>query len=325
MLTPCSEFANTGSVVVKVEEVVPLALDGERLDRIVSIVADISRSQATKLIEASGAVVDGKVAHSGKVRLKENQIVVVDLEKIPLDELPGPDPTVELNVVHVDDDIIVVNKSAGIVVHPAAGHGTGTLVNGILALYPEVASVGQPQRPGIVHRLDAGTTGMMVVARSQRAYDSLVEALSDHEVGREYLALAWGKFDSPSAVIDADIGRDPRDPLKMAVVRSGKWARTLVEVQQEFNDPVDLTLVKCTLETGRTHQIRVHLAAVGHAVVGDGMYGGARAALVAPRPLLHARRLSLVHPGTGEQMTWEAAVPDDMAQILSTCHFVDHS
>lgn len=310
---------------MKVEEVVPLALDGERLDRIVAIVADISRSQATKLIEASGAEVDGKIAPSGKVRLKENQIVIVDLEKIPPEELPGPDPTVHLHIVHVDDDIIVVNKTAGLVVHPAAGHGTGTLVNGILALYPEVAAVGQPQRPGIVHRLDAGTTGMMVVARSQRAYDSLVEALSEHEVGREYLALAWGKFDSPSAVIDADIGRDPRDPLKMAVVRSGKWARTLVEVRQEFNEPTDLTLVKCTLETGRTHQIRVHLAAVGHAVVGDAMYGGARAALVAPRPLLHAQRLSLVHPGTGEQMTWEAPVPNDMAEILSTCQFVEPS
>lgn len=309
---------------MKVEEIVPLALEGERLDRIVSIIADISRSQATKLIEAEGAEVDGTIARSGKVRLHEGQVVVVDLEKIPAEELPGPDPSVEIDVVYVDDDIIVINKNAGVVVHPAAGHGTGTLVNGILAMYPEVATVGQPQRPGIVHRLDSGTTGMMVVARSQRAYDSLVEALSDHEVGREYLALAWGVFDSPSAVIDADIGRDPRDPLKMAVVRSGKWARTLVEVQQEFNEPVDLTLVKCTLETGRTHQIRVHLAAVGHAVVGDAMYGGARAALVAPRPLLHAARLSLVHPRTGEQMSWEAAVPEDMASILATCHFVEH-
>lgn len=306
---------------MKVEEIVPLALDGERLDRIVAIIADISRSDATKLIDSGGANVDGVLAQSGKVRLTEGQVVVVDLEKIPVEELPGPDPLVQLEIVYVDNDIIVLNKGAGLVVHPAAGHGTGTLVNGILAVYPEVATVGQPQRPGIVHRLDAGTTGMMVVARSQRAYDSLVEALSDHEVGREYLALAWGIFESPSAVIDADIGRDPRDPLKMAVVHSGKWARTLVEVQEVFNQPADISLVRCTLETGRTHQIRVHLAATGHAVVGDSMYGGARAALVAPRPMLHAARLSLVHPGTGEQMTWEAPLPHDMASILSQCHF----
>lgn len=304
---------------MKVEEIVPSALDGERLDRIVALIADISRSEATKLIDAGGAEVDGVVSESGKVRLKEGQNVIVDLDKIPEAELPGPDASVTLDVVYVDEDLIVINKSAGLVVHPAAGHGTGTVVNGILALFPEVALVGQPQRPGIVHRLDAGTTGMMVVARSQRAYDSLVEALSDHEVGREYLALSWGVFDSPSAVIDADIGRDPRDPLKMAVVRTGKWARTHVEVRQVFNQPADITLVQCTLETGRTHQIRVHLAAVGHAVLGDGMYGGARAALVASRPMLHAARLTLTHPGTGEEMSWEAPLPEDMAAVLAAC------
>lgn len=304
---------------MKVEETVPSALDGERLDRVVALIADISRSEATKLIDAGGAQVDGAIGQSGKVRLKEGQIVVVDLEKIPEDELPGPDESVVLDVVYVDDDLIVINKRAGIVVHPAAGHGTGTVVNGILALFPEVAKVGQPKRPGIVHRLDAGTTGMMVVARSQRAYDSLVEALTQHEVGREYIALAWGVFDSPSAVIDADVGRDPRDPMKMAVVHSGKWARTLVEVTQVFNQPTDISLVKCTLETGRTHQIRVHLAAVGHAVLGDGMYGGSRAALAAPRPMLHAACLTLIHPGTGEQMSWAADMPADMAAVLANC------
>lgn len=309
---------------MKVEETVPVALDGERLDRIVAIIADISRSDATKLIDAGGAVVDGVLGTSGKIRLREGQVVVVDLEKIPLVELPGPDPTVQLEIVYADDDIVVINKHAGLVVHPAAGHGNGTLVNGVLALFPEIADVGQPQRPGIVHRLDAGTTGMMVVARSGRAYESLVAALSEHEVGREYLALAWGAFESPSVVVDADIGRDPRDPLKMAVVHHGKWARTLVEVEQAFNDPVDVTLVRCRLETGRTHQIRVHLAAIGHAVVGDAMYGGARAALVAPRPMLHAARLTLVHPGTGQEMSFTAPVPTDMAAIVDQCRWEDH-
>ena len=304
---------------MKVEETVPAALDGERIDRVVSLIADISRSDATKLITDGGAEVDGTVVTSGKPRLKEGQTVVVNLDKIPVPVLPGPDASVVLDIVYVDDDIIVVNKDAGVVVHPASGHGNGTLVNGILALYPEVATVGQPGRPGIVHRLDSGTTGMMVVARTQRAYDSLVAALSEHEVGREYLALSWGHFDSPTATVDAAIGRHPRDPMKMAVVNSGKWARTHLEVQETFNDPVDASLVKCTLETGRTHQIRVHLGAVGHPVVGDSMYGGGRSALVAPRPMLHARRLTLVHPGTGEEMTFEAAIPADMAAVIAKC------
>jgi 23S rRNA pseudouridine1911/1915/1917 synthase len=304
---------------MKVEETVPAALDGERIDRVVSLIADISRSDATKLIADGGTEIDGSVVTSGKSRLKEGQTVVVDLDKIPVPVLPGPDASVALDVVYVDDDIIVINKDAGVVVHPASGHGNGTLVNGILALYPEVATVGQPGRPGIVHRLDSGTTGMMVVARAQRAYDSLVAALQEHEVGREYLALAWGHFDSPTATVDAAIGRHPRDPMKMAVVNSGKWARTHLEVQETFNDPVDVTLVQCTLETGRTHQIRVHLGAVGHPVVGDSMYGGARSALVAPRPMLHARRLTLIHPGSGEEMTFEAELPADMAAVIAKC------
>jgi 23S rRNA pseudouridine1911/1915/1917 synthase len=310
--------------MMKVEETLPSALDGERIDRIVSLIADISRADATVLIAEGGTEVDGVVATSGKIRLKEGQTVVVDLDKIPAEILPGPDASVHLDVVYSDDDIIVINKSAGLVVHPAAGHGMGTLANGILALYPEVAHVGQPARPGIVHRLDAGTTGMMVVARSQRAYDSLIAALTDHSVGREYLALTWGWFDSPTAVVDASIGRDPRNPMKMAVVNSGKWARTHLEVVDTFNQPALLSLVQCTLETGRTHQIRVHLAAVGHAVVGDTMYGGAKSALRAKRPLLHAAKLTLIHPGTGEEMQFTTPLPEDMEKIIASCSLKDN-
>jgi 23S rRNA pseudouridine1911/1915/1917 synthase len=160
---------------------------------------------------------------------------------------------------------------------------------------------------------------MMVVARSQRAYDSLVAALTDHSVGRAYLALWLGGFDSPTAVVVASIGRDPRNPMKMAVVNTGKWARTHLEVVQTFNEPALLSLVQCTLETGRTHQIRVHLSAVGHAVVGDSMYGGAKSALKASRPLLHAAKLTLVHPGTGEEMQFEAGLPSDMEAIIASC------
>lgn len=302
-----------------VEEEIPAALNGERLDRVVALIADISRSQARGLVLAGGATVDGAPAPNGKLRLNEGQVVSVDLSLVPQDEPPGPDPSVVVDVLHEDDDVIVVNKPVGLVVHPAAGHGTGTLVNGLLVRYPEIAEVGQPARPGIVHRLDAGTSGLMVVARSQRAYDALVEAMSDHDVEREYLALAWGHFDSASGVIDAEIGRDPRDPMKMAVVRGGKWARTHFEVMQEFHEPAALSLVRCTLETGRTHQIRVHLSAVGHPVVGDGTYGGARSSLRAPRPMLHAARLAFDHPVTGDHMEFRAPIPNDMVEIINGC------
>ena len=302
-----------------VEETIPPALAGERLDRVVALIADISRSEARGLVAAGGAQVDGVVAPNGKARLSEGQVVLVDLDKIPVAEMPQADPTVNVEVIHEDEHVVVVNKPVGLVVHPAAGHGTGTLVNGLLARYPEISSVGQPMRPGIVHRLDAGTSGLMVVARSQVAYDALVEAMSDHDVEREYMALAWGHFDSANGVIDAAIGRDPRDPLKMAVVREGKWARTHFEVVEEFVVPADLSLVQCTLETGRTHQIRVHLAAVGHAVVGDSTYGGARSSLKAPRPMLHAARLAFAHPVTGDHMQFGAGMPDDMVGVIALC------
>jgi len=306
-----------------VEETIPAALAGERLDRVVSLIADISRSEARELVAAGGARVDGVDAPNGKVRLSEGQVVRVDLDKVPVAELPQADPGVPVEVLYEDDHVIVINKPVGLVVHPAAGHGTGTLVNGLLARYPEIASVGQPLRPGIVHRLDAGTSGLMVVARSQQAYDALVDAMSDHDVEREYMALAWGHFDSANGVIDAAIGRDPRDPLKMAVVREGKWARTDFEVIEEFVEPAELSLVQCTLETGRTHQIRVHLAAVGHAVVGDSTYGGSRSSLKSPRPMLHAARLAFAHPVSGEHMEFGAGMPEDMVGVIALCSAAD--
>ena len=302
-----------------VEETIPAALAGERLDRIVALIGDISRSQARGLILAGGAKVDGDATTNGKARLVEGQAVQVDLSFVPQEEPPGPDPTIPVPVVHEDADVIVVDKPVGLVVHPASGHGGGTLVNGLLARFPEIAGVGQPGRPGIVHRLDAGTSGLMVVARSGRAYGALVEAMGDHRVEREYVALVWGHMESKSGVIDAEIGRDPRDPLKMAVVRGGKWARTHFEVLQEFTEPVPVSLVRCTLETGRTHQIRVHLSAVGHPVVGDPTYGGSRSSLRAPRPLLHAARLAFDHPVTGEHVEFRAPVPDDMVAVIDGC------
>lgn len=302
-----------------IAEEIPRALDGERVDRIVSLLADISRSVAHDLVVNGGVSIDGVVELSGKLRLREGQNISIDISKIPPPQLPQADTSVPVDVVYSDDAIIVVNKQHGLVVHPGAGNPVGTLVNGLLALYPEIADVGEPMRPGIVHRLDSGTSGLMVVARTQESYTHLVSEMSEHAVTREYVALAWGHFDAESGVVDADIGRDPRDPLKMAVVHNGKWARTHFAVEETFDEPAALSLVRCSLETGRTHQIRVHLAAVSHPVVGDATYGGAKSSLVAPRPMLHARHLAFRHPVTGDQMSFDVVIPEDMSTIIGKC------
>jgi 23S rRNA pseudouridine1911/1915/1917 synthase len=244
--------------------------------------------------------------------------VVVDLGKLPQPALPQPDPSVDVRVVYVDDDVIVIDKQAGLVVHPGAGHPDGTLVNGLLARFPEISDVGQQGRPGIVHRLDVGTSGLLVVARSPLAYDVLVAALAARDVGRRYRTLVWGHPANPIGVIDAPIGRDHRDPMKMAVVVDGKPARTQYRVLRGFREPADVSELECRLETGRTHQIRVHLAAIGHPVVGDGAYGGARSGVTPPRPVLHAAELSFEHPATHETMSFSSTVPDDLRAVFDS-------
>jgi 23S rRNA pseudouridine1911/1915/1917 synthase len=190
-------------------------------------------------------------------------------------------------------------------------------VNAVLARYPEVADVGEAMRPGIVHRLDVGTSGLMVVARSQRAYESLVAALAARTVTRAYHTLVWGHLKSPNGLIDAPIGRDHRDPLRMAVVIDGKPARTRYRTIATYRDPADVSELECRLESGRTHQIRVHLAATGHPVVGDGPYGGIRSGVASPRPFLHAAELAFVHPGSGETLTFNSELPHDLRAVLA--------
>jgi 23S rRNA pseudouridine1911/1915/1917 synthase len=301
-----------------IEEQIPAALHGERLDRIVALIADLSRSDAAALVAAGGAVVDGEVVVSGKLRLHTDQVIVVDPSLAPQPAPPQPDPSVAVAVVHDDADVIVVDKPAGLVVHPGAGNSAGTLVNGLLARYPELEGVGEPHRPGIVHRLDVGTSGLLVVARTQHAYRSLVDKMAVRDIGRTYLTLVWGVPANPVGVIEAPIGRDHRDPLKMAVVVDGKPARTHYRVLREFTVPAVAAFVECRLETGRTHQIRVHLAAVGHPVVGDAAYGGVRSPIPAPRPFLHAAALSFEHPTTGEPLQFESPLPDDLASVLAS-------
>lgn len=308
---------DTTGIARRIAETIPASLAGVRIDRVVSLIADISRNAAAMLIEAGGVSVDGSVVSSGKEKMIEGQSIVIDVAQAKGPELPSADTTKAMDVVYVDDDVIVVNKEAGVVVHPGAGNQSGTMVNFLLASYPDIAGVGDPMRPGLVHRLDAGTTGLIVVARNQQAYESLVEQLSSRSVTRVYSVLVWGKPISLNGVIDAPIGRDQRDPTRMAVVVDGRASRTHYAVQQSFHELKDAALVECRLETGRTHQIRVHLASIGHPVVGDATYGGVRAGLRAGRPMLHAKELAFDHPRTGERRTFTTPIPQDFSALLA--------
>jgi 23S rRNA pseudouridine1911/1915/1917 synthase len=306
-----------------VTEEIPAALAGERLDRVVAIITGASRSVSAALIAAGGARVDGGVVATGKLRLREGQRVEVDPSRLPVTAVPAADNSVAVAVVHEDAHIVVVDKPGGLVVHPGAGHAAGTLVNGLLARYPEIADVGDPMRPGIVHRLDVGTSGLLVVARTPLAYTRLVEALAARTVGRTYRALVWGHPESPNGTIDAPVGRDLRDPMRMAVVVDGRPARTRFRVVSTYRDVVDAASLECRLETGRTHQIRVHLAAIGHPVLGDATYGGVRSGLDAPRPMLHAAALAFRHPVTDDPLQFVSEVPADIGAVIRSLGAAD--
>ncbi|WP_208027981.1 RluA family pseudouridine synthase [Rhabdothermincola sediminis] len=298
-------------------ERVPAALAGERVDRAVSLMTGASRAEAAELVTAGRVLVNGVAVKTKSHRVEEGDRLEVDRPLPGPGAGPQPDPAVAFEVLHEDPDVVIVDKPPGLVVHPGAGCRVGTLVNGLLARYPEIATVGpEPQRPGIVHRLDRDTSGLMVVARTAAAYDGLVEALAARRVERRYQALAWGAFESARGVVDAPIGRSARDPTRMAVATGGREARTRYEVVRSFHEPVAVTLLRCQLETGRTHQIRVHLAAIGHPVVGDERYGGARPSLPVPRIFLHAGELRFEHPVTGATIAVESPLPTDLRRVL---------
>ena len=299
-----------------VEAEVPTALDGERIDRVVAMLTDVSRSEAVRLIADGSVAVDGVASTRGADRLAAGSSIVIALGDVLVAAVPGPDPSIDVPIVHVDDAVIVVDKPADLVVHPGSGNPDATMVNGLLARFPELAGVGDADRPGILHRLDRGTSGLLVVARTQPAYESLVGQLADRTVDRRYRTLVWGHPASPRGVVDAPIGRSPKHPTKMAVTERGKPARTSYEVVRTYTDPVLVAELECRLETGRTHQIRVHLAAIGHNVVGDERYRGVRESLSCPRPFLHAEHLGFSHPVTGEHLAFDSALPPDLRAVL---------
>jgi 23S rRNA pseudouridine1911/1915/1917 synthase len=302
------------------ESTVPDALAGERLDRVVAVIAEVTRSEAAELVDAGDVVVNGLV-----IVRRSHRVVLDDLVRVTLPKrMPAPslvpDPDVQFPVVYVDDDVIVVDKPAGLVVHPGAGNQHRTLVHGLLARFPDLAALAigdNAIRPGIVHRLDKGTSGLLMVARTTQATENLIEQLKARSVSRHYLALAHGRFAAQHGVIDAPVGRSDSDPTKMTVSASGRDAVTNYRVQQAFERPEPCSLIECWLETGRTHQIRVHLSAIGHPVVGDPRYGGLKGSLTTPRPWLHAFSLRFLHPATAAPMSFESPVPDDLNSVLA--------
>ena len=292
-----------------------------------------TRAQATELISGGGVIVDDVVVAKGSQRVEEGSSIEIAAAPAPSNETLAPDNAVTVNVVYADDDVLVVDKPAGLVVHPGAGHRTGTLVQGLLARYPEMASVGDAARPGIVHRIDKDTSGLLLVARSPLGYAGLSRQIIAHGVVRRYVALVWGHFDSARGLIDAPIGRSQRTPTRMAVSARGREARTTYEVMETFDDPAPVALVRCTLDTGRTHQIRVHLSHLGHPLIGDTTYGRARhvpraktpgqekafaAVREFPRQALHAFLLGFKHPTNGERLRFECSWPADLAELIAS-------
>jgi 23S rRNA pseudouridine1911/1915/1917 synthase len=291
---------------------IPAECAGQRLDQaLAALLPAHSRSRLKQWIESGAVRVDG-AAVAPRHKLRGGETVEVAAVDTPgLADAPEPIP---LSIVHEDDAILVLDKPAGLVVHPGSGNPAGTLLNALLHHDPSLASL---PRAGIVHRLDKDTSGLLVVARTADAQRALVRALAGHEVLREYLALVHGDLARPTT-IDAPIGRHPTQRTTMAVVERGKPARTHVGVLEAFGFA---TLLRCRLETGRTHQIRVHLAAIGHPLVGDPAYGTRHprgGSLAFPRQALHATRLQLTHPLTRARLRFDAAPPADFAQLLAT-------
>ncbi len=285
---------------------------GERLDRFVTTALGmLSRTEAQRLIRAGHILVNGQPAKPAH-RLVPGDAVMV--------ALPPPEPQtlsaelIPLDVIYEDTDLVVINKPAGMAVHPSAGNRSGTVVNAALARWPEMRRVSGEERAGVVHRLDKGTSGVLVLAKTPHALKSLQQQFKERMVYKRYLALVEGVPASPSGLIEAPIGRDPRHRKRMAVVAGGRPALTRYDVLEDLRH---YALLSVEPHTGRTHQIRVHLAWLGHPVVGDTTYGPRRPHALLPRPFLHAAELHVYSPSTGERLKFAAPLPPALAEVLA--------
>ena len=303
---------------------VGVAHAGERLDAHVAARADgLSRSRAAALIEAGDVTVNGRLAKKSAA-VEAGDVIRL---RIPAPEASHVEPEdIPLRIVHQDEDLAVIDKPAGLVVHPAPGHRSGTLVNALLHHMDDLSGIGGVRRPGIVHRLDKDTSGLMLVAKNDEAHRALSDALKRRAIRRHYLAAAWGHLEQEHMTVDAPLGRSRADRQRMAVSEGGRRAVTHFRRLERW---LAADLIEARLETGRTHQIRVHLLSIGHPVVGDRSYGGGAARGVSgphrawavelerrtPRQFLHAWRLRFVHPRTGERLDFRSALPEDLAAV----------
>ncbi|HON43045.1 MAG TPA: RluA family pseudouridine synthase [Bacillota bacterium] len=268
-----------------------------------------SRSFVQRLIEDRAVRVNGRIEAKPSYRVRAGDAIEVSLRKPDAEPACVPPENIAIAVLYEDDDVLVIDKPRGMTVHPGAGRTTGTLVNALLGRQTSLSGIGGPLRPGIVHRLDRNTTGVMIVAKNDRAHLRLAADLAAHRVGRHYLALVRGNIVENEGVVDAPIGRHPVDRKRQAVVVSGRRAVTRFRVLARFGD---YTLIEATLETGRTHQIRVHMQYIGRPVAGDPVYGGVRDELGLAAQALHSARVEFTHPATGEHMVFAAGMPGDM-------------
>lgn len=295
---------------------------GQRLDRyLTTILSDLSRTAVQQLIANGAALVNGKKSKAGYLLREGDEIQVSSIA--PASDSRSARPTaMPLDIVYEDQDLLVVNKPAGMVVHPAPGHYDDTLVNALLAYEPSLAEADASLRPGIVHRLDKDTSGLIIVAKNARAQAALVEQMQRHAIVKRYLALVEGNVALDQGSIDAPIGRDPRHRQQMAITAIGsREARTHFKVLERY---ARHTLLLLELETGRTHQIRLHLKAIGHPVVGDPVYGSGSVFKRAPlhRQFLHASQLRFTHPFTGETIELEAPLPADLQAVLAQKNYL---
>lgn len=272
----------------------------------------LTRTQVQKAIDEGLARVGDRVGKPG-TKLKPDDHVVFDYEIPPLEPKILPE-AIPLKIIFKDADVILIDKPAGLVVHPGAGHASGTLANALVHYFPEVALIGSEERPGIVHRLDKDTSGVMVAARSPRAFVELVQQFKKRVVWKTYLGLAWGRVVASEGRLSWPLGRHPKEGQKISIrTRSPKKAETFFEVQRVFKET---TLLEIRPVTGRTHQIRVHMAAAGHPIVGDPIYGRKKEEGRFPRLFLHAHTLSFLHPASGERLTFASPLPPDLEAVI---------
>lgn len=289
-----------------------VAKEKKRIDVLISEEFEsISRSYAKRLIEEGNVLVNSEAVKSNYKTKEGDVISVTEEEPSPIEAEPEDIP---INVVYEDEDVLVVNKPRGMVVHPAVGNERGTLVNAALFHCGNTLSgINGKFRPGIVHRIDKDTTGLLVIAKNDEAHKCLTEQLSDRSLSRVYYTLVNGNVKEDEGSIEAPIGRNPKDRKQMAVVKDGRYALTHFFVEERFST---YTLLKCKLATGRTHQIRVHMKHIGHSVVGDKTYGIKNERFTLEGQLLHAGEISFIHPGSGEKVTFSCPIPEDFSHVL---------